>query len=777
MSYSQAEFIVRFKRMSGFNIYYPMGFDDNGLPTERYVEATEGVSGRLISRSEFRRLCMEVTRQGATVYEGLWRDLGLSVDWTLRFSTIDDRCRRTAQLSFIDLYHKGLLYRAEDPVLWDTKLETALAQADLDWISRRSELHTIRFMDTEGNTLPISTTRPELLAACVAVFWHPADTRYRGRLSKQAVVPMFGQTVPVLCSEEVNPEFGTGLMMVCTFGDGEDVKKWKEHGLMTRICVDDTGRLTTLAAPYTGLELATARKRILGALDRAGLLSKSEPIEQSVAVGDRSREPVEYRMAAQWFVRLLGHEDEFLRRAEEIEWYPRQMKQRLVDWIKGLKYDWNISRQRYFGVPIPVWYVVETGDVIVARSEDLPVDPAEDAPPQWAERRYAGMTIIPETDVMDTWMTSSMSPMINSNWLGDLEKGATNRLFPMSIRVQAHEIIRTWLFYTLVKSHYHRDSRPWERVMISGWGLNERGQKISKQDLLGQSRDDEPSPYDPRHVIAKYGADAIRYWAAGGGLGHDLRYSEQAVRGGQKVANKLWNVARLCTILLEDFDPERTRRTRVFDRSLEDRWVLSEVGATVSRVTEAFENCDFSSAREMIDRLFWLTFCDNYVEFIKDRCWRPEQYPEGWKRSAQATIFESLRTLTALYAPLMPFITEAIYGRVFKPSERKTSIHVTGWPERGIGQMPVEDRTRMGILLGIVDSVRALRSDRKAHRGRIARLVIDVSGAGDDLVAVVEGLKPNVRSAVQANAVVFGEASGARRVGRTDIGVDFSLVG
>ena len=242
MSYSQAEFIVRFKRMSGFNIYYPMGFDDNGLPTERYVEATEGVSGRLISRSEFRRLCMEVTRQGATVYEGLWRDLGLSVDWTLRFSTIDDRCRRTAQLSFIDLYHKGLLYRAEDPVLWDTKLETALAQADLDWISRRSELHTIRFLDTEGNTLPISTTRPELLAACVAVFWHPADTRYRGRLSKQAVVPMFGQTVPVLCSEDVNPEFGTGLMMVCTFGDGEDVKKWKEHGLMTRICVDDTGR-------------------------------------------------------------------------------------------------------------------------------------------------------------------------------------------------------------------------------------------------------------------------------------------------------------------------------------------------------------------------------------------------------------------------------------------------------------------------------------------------------------------------------------------------------
>ncbi|MAQ71117.1 MAG: valine--tRNA ligase, partial [Alphaproteobacteria bacterium] len=483
MSYTQAEIVIRYKRMQGHNIFYPMGFDDNGLPTERYVEQKYKINKKKTTRSEFRKLCIEETQSGAKTYEELWRALGLSVDWDLKYSTIDDLSRHTAQKSFIDLYKKGLVYRANEPVLWDTHFETALAQADLETISRKGKMYDIRFEDTNGDPLIISTTRPELIPACVGLFFNPGDERYQKLKGSKARVPLCDIEVPVLTSEDVDAEFGTGLMMCCTFGDGEDVKKWKENKLETRLIINSDGKMNEHAGKYEGMQIAEARKHIVDDLKAADVILDEKNVEQNVSVGERSEMPVEFVMEPQWFINLLKHKDKFLKRAEELNWFPDYMKVRLEHWIEGLKYDWNISRQRFYGVPFPLWYVEETGDVILAEESDLPVDPIEDSPPQWAQEKYKGMTIRPETDVMETWMTSSLTPLINANWAGREGRKSSMDIYPMTLRVQAFEIIRTWLFYTMTKSDFHTDSLPWENVMISGWGLNEQGKKISKRDL------------------------------------------------------------------------------------------------------------------------------------------------------------------------------------------------------------------------------------------------------------------------------------------------------
>jgi len=375
MSYSQAEFIVRFWRMKGYSIFYPMGFDDNGLPTERFVEKTYGVDKSNTTRGAFRELCIEETKKGAIVYEAMWRALGLSVDWRLRYSTIDQHCRKSSQLSFLDLYRKGLVYRANEPVLWDTADETSLAQADLETKHSRGKLHDIAFGGEDGTRLVISTTRPELIPGCVALFHAPDDKRYLALKGKTARVPFFDYEVPILESPDVDAAFGTGLMMVCTFGDGEDFKKWREHKLQTRIVITPHGRMNDLAGKYAGLQITQARSVIIKDLEAAQLVLGEKTVDQTVSIGERSGQPVEFQMAPQWFIRVLDFKDDFLKRSAELKWRPAHMKTRLDHWIEGLRYDWNISRQRFYGVPFPVWYVKETGDIVLADQDSLPVDP------------------------------------------------------------------------------------------------------------------------------------------------------------------------------------------------------------------------------------------------------------------------------------------------------------------------------------------------------------------------------------------------------------------
>ncbi|MFN2604415.1 MAG: valine--tRNA ligase [Gemmatimonadaceae bacterium] len=754
MSYAQAEFVVRYRRMRGYSIFYPMGFDDNGLPTERFVERTYKINKHNVTRSEFRRICLEETAKRAKVYERIWRALGLSVDWRLRYSTIDPHSRKTAQKSFLDLHRKGLLYRTDEPVLWDSADETALAQADLDTLERKGKLLDIAFAGEDGSDLIISTTRPELIPACVGLFFHPKDERYARLRGKHAKAPIFGQPVPILESEEVDPEFGTGLMMVCTFGDAEDVRKWREYKLDTRIVLTRNGRLNELGGKYAGLQTPQARAAIIEELKAQGLIRGEKLVEQAVSIAERSGQPIEFQMVPQWFIRVLDAKKEFLDRSAELEWHPPHMKTRLDQWIEGLRYDWNISRQRFYGVPFPVWYAEETGEVILADEADLPVDPTEDAPPQWAREKFAGKTIVPENDVMDTWMTSSLSPEINTNWAETPGRIGDPSMLPMSLRVQAFEIIRTWLFYTLVKSHYHRNDIPWKTVMISGWGLNEQGKKIAKRDLEASTDASGFNRYDPYSIIQRYGADALRYWAAGSRLGNDLRYNEKDVKSGRKFVVKLWNVAKLCATYGADFNPS-TDMVPLAQRPPEDRWLMSRLDHVVEQVTDSFESYDYALGRDALEKFFWSVYCDNYLEIIKHRFWHPEAYDPQSTASAQSTLWESLRVMLGLIAPYLPFVTEEIYQRMFAAGEDVKSVHVTTWPVVDTNRRDAEAEASMQLVLLALEGWRFARSNAKLPaRQSIERIILEVPPETRAGLAEVDA---TLRSALRVQNVEFGE--------------------
>ncbi len=763
MSYAQAEFIVRYHRMNGRKIFYPMGFDDNGLPTERYVEKTFKINKSKTTRSEFRALCLQVTTEGAKEYEKLWRSLGLSVDWKLRYSTIDDHCQRTSQKSFIELYKAGRIYRSHEPVLWDPVLETSLAQADLETIERKGKLHDIVFKGANGEPLTISTTRPELLPACVALYCNGKDARYTHLIGQKATVPLFGQTVPVLADEDVDPAFGTGLMMVCTFGDSEDVRRWKRDGLELRIAIGSNGRMTEIAGEFAGLKSEEARGKVVAALTEAGVLTGSKVVDQVVSVSDRSDAPVEFVMAPQWFIRVLDMKDELLERAKELKWFPEWMQVRLEDWIKGLKYDWNISRQRFYGVPVPVWFCAKCGEVVLADEAALPVDPLESKAPAEKCPKCGASEFTPDADVLDTWMTSSVSPLINSNWAGTPGRIGDGRLYPMTVRVQAFEIIRTWLFYTLVKSHLHTNSLPWQNVMISGWGLNENGKKISKRDLEQYTDANGYNRYDPYAVVQKFGADAVRYWAAGGSLGHDLRYNEKDVQIGRKLVVKLWNAARFADLQMGSYDPAKDF-VPFAERTPEDRWLLAELNKVLPVARKAFENYSYHEAREATDSFFWSIFCDDYLELIKDRFWTPENYSEQTRASARSTLFESLRIVLGLYAPFLPFVSEYLYQQFYKGHEvdqvTAGSLHVSAWPEeRAEWRVTVPE---MEVLGAILRAVRGLRTTAKVSQTRrLQRVTLDIAGAKPEIAATVERMQASIRAAVRTTEMVYGPAETA----------------
>ncbi len=765
MSYSQPDFIVRFRRMLGERVFYPIGFDDNGLPTERYVEQKYGVRAADMPRAEFVALCLAETRRTAERYEDLWRRLGLSVDWSLRYSTIDARCQRTAQTAFIKLYELGYLRRAEDPILWCPEDQTSLAQADVEDLERTSRLYTIKFPGPDGQALLIATTRPELLPACVALYHHPSDSRYTGLDSiSGARVPLFDYEVPVLADESVDPGYGTGLMMVCTFGDSEDVLKWRRDGLPLRLAVGPDGRLGPLAGEFAGASLTQARSAIVTALSSAGLLVDSIPVRQVVGVHERCQTPVEFQIRPQWFVVVRENADRFRARAAEIEWIPPFMRRRLEDWIDGLKWDWNITRQRRYGVPFPVWFCASCATPVLARLEDLPVDPLADEPPLTACPRCGAAELIPDPDVMDTWMTSSLTPQINDGWAVGSGDGTDPALAPMSMRVQAFEIIRTWLFYSVVQSELLFGRIPWRTALISGWGLSEQGKKLSKRDLDRSTGADGFNRYVPDDVMGKYGADALRLWATRRRIGTDLRYNEKDIRTGRKFAVKLWNVGRFLSMNLGDFDPAEARPVPVAERNIVDRWVLSHLAEAVAETTEAFGGHDYMQAHQAASRMFWSVYCDRYIEMIKDRLGGDS----ADRRSAQWTLWESFRVLLGLFAPFAPFVTERMYQQFYRSREDAVSLHVTRWPvadERWRG-----DRSAVDQLAVILDATRALRSaQRLGNSARLGQLIVQAHTPAAE--ALLEQIAEPLRVAARADAVVHGPAEHPAGVAGITVGI------
>jgi valyl-tRNA synthetase len=530
-SYSHADFMARFFRMRGANVFYPMGFDDNGLPTERLVEKQLGITANQVGRTEFIKQCLKVSQEAEKEYRALWQRLGLSIDWQYTYRTIDDYSRRTSQASFIQLYRQGMVYRREAPAIWCPECLTAIAQAELNDLDRQSEYVTLDFHIEGGGSLPIATTRPELLPACVAIFIHPGDLRYHHLVGRQARVPLFGQIVPILEDAGADPEKGTGAVMCCTFGDSTDVAWWYTYHLPLVEALGRDGKMTGVAAEFAGLPVETARQAIKSSLEAAGLLLDRQPTMQSVRVHERCDTPVEYIVTKQWFIRVLDKRQKFLELGEQIAWHPAHMQARYRAWVENLNWDWCISRQRYFGVPFPLWHCRDCGEVILADEGRLPVDPAETSPVDPCPN-CGGSHFTPEEDVFDTWATSSLTPQIVGRWLNQNSPGEQSalfqRVFPFSLRPQAHEIIRTWTFYTIVKSYYHLGQLPWRGVLISGWGLAGEGMgKISKSRGGGLTA--------PLAMIERYSADAVRYWAASTAAGKDAVISEEKIQMGAKL--------------------------------------------------------------------------------------------------------------------------------------------------------------------------------------------------------------------------------------------------
>lgn len=660
MSYSQAEFIVRFKRMQGYNVLYPMGFDDNGLPTERFIEKKFAVDKSTIAKSDFVALCLEETKKGAETYKKLWNTLGISVDWSKTYSTISPVAVKVSQWSLVDLWKKGALYRKELPMLWCPFCQTALAQADLDDLEEESYMYHIQFGHSAG-PLTIATTRPELIPAVVAVYVHPEDERFTHLHGTEAQVPLFAYSVPILTSEAVEPTKGTGIMMVATWGDQEDVEKWRTDNLATRALCSVEGRLTDMGGKYAGKTLLEARAAIVADLETASFMVSKQKILHTKNVHERCGTPTEFVQSKQWFIAIADKKEAWHAMGNKLRWFPKERGEDFHRWVDALKWDWCISRQRFYGVPLPIWYCGACETPVFAEEEHLPIDPTESPCPFDACSACGHTTFIPERDVADTWATSSCTPFLVRELVED--PAIKSHLFPVSLRPNAHEIIRTWDFYSVVKSWYHFGDVPFTDVMISGHGVDEEGRKISKS--LGNY-----TPSD--ELLATHGPDAVRYWATGAGLGQDLRFNEAEMDKGKKTVNKLWNVAKLyemhATEPLHDLDLSALEAA--------DVWVLTELQETIRLVTEAFEGYQYVRARDALATFFWNTFADLYIEFVKYRLWGDN--PRS-KEAALTTLGHVLRTVLLLYAPILPFITEELFSALFVGEEG--SIHLTPWPK------------------------------------------------------------------------------------------------
>lgn len=658
-SYTQTEMIARYKRIRGYNVFYPFGFDDNGLPSERLIEKEQGRRAHEIGREAFSKLCYETTDKYEEEFQNLFSKMGVSTDWDIHYKTVSPQTIKISQRSFLDLVEKGHCYHKESPALWCNECLTSIAQAELETKTIKTTFNYIKFKTKETNEeFTIATTRPELLPAIVSVFVNPKDEKNKHLIGQTAHIPVLDIDVPIMADEKVALDKGTGLVMCCTFGDQTDIEWWKKYNLPLKYIFTEDGRIIDSVPNYGGLKIKEARKQIIDDLQTAGFVEKIEELDHEVQTHERCGKEVEYTVMNQWFIDTMNHKDDFLRIGEEINWHPAYMHTRYKEWVDNILWDWCISRQRYFGVPFPVWYCKNCKETILAKKENLPVNPLSDKPPVDKCPHCGCSEFIPDKDVMDTWATSSLTPMINMRY-GE-EKNYEDILKPMSIRTNASEIIRTWDFYTIVKSFYHFGTRPWDNVMISGFVMASKGEKISKSK--GNSK------VEPFDLIKTYGADVIRYWAGTGRLGTDIVYSDETLQRGKKLINKIWNVSKFIEMHLEDYEDKEFDNFEIIDK-----WILSKYKEMETQYIKYLDEYEVGLALNTIEKFFW-NFCDNYIEIVKHRLYRPEEFGEEARYSGQKTIYTLLYKLLQDFSIYFPFITEEIYQELYHDAR---SIHLT----------------------------------------------------------------------------------------------------
>jgi valyl-tRNA synthetase len=764
-SFTQTDVAVRYKRMRGFDVYYPMGWDDNGLPTERRVQnyfhvrcdpalppqagltidaatdAERKTPARRISRENFVELCQRLTAVDERAFLEIWQRLGLSIDWRQTYSTIDRHCRTIAQRSFLDLNARGHIYQNDAPTMWDVDFQTAVAQAETEERKVQGAYHRIEFGVDGGDGFVIATTRPELLPACVGVAAHPEDVRYQHLFGQTALTPLFRTPVPIFASGEVDPGKGTGILMVCTFGDQHDVAWWRERRLPLRQVLGRDGRLRGLAfgsdefpsrdpaaanayyAQLAGKDVKRAQLAIVELLrDPAGsatgsgpaLRAEPERIEHMVKFFEKGDRPLELISSRQWFVRLVDKIEALLAKGSAIGWHPDFMRVRYIDWTRNLNSDWCVSRQRYFGVAIPVWYPLD--DQAQPRFDAplwpdaarVPIDPMSDAPSGYAEhQRGQPLGFAADLDVFDTWFTSSMTPQINSHWQLDSARHA--KLFPTDIRPQGHEIIRTWAFYTIAKAMLHQDAIPWKHILLSGWVLDPDRKKMSKS---------KGNVVTPTHLLEKYSADAVRYWAASARLGVDTAFDEKVLKTGKRLTTKLFNAGKFVL----------GQRAEALPITFElDRAFIAQLRALVSSVTTAHE--DFESARALAETetFFWSSFTDAYLELGKARA----RGGEGIDAAAQGSAVTALRlafsVLVRLFAPFVPYITEELWSWGFGRPSGADSVHLAAWPSDGefAAIAPPRHETSFALAIACQNAINRAKANLFASSGRpIRRLTL-----------------------------------------------------
>ncbi len=646
-SFTQAEMIVRYHRLKGENVYYPLGFDDNGLPTERLVEREEGIFAKDLPRSEFIKKCNITKDKYIKEFQDLFKKLGISADWDLSYDTINELSRKVSQRSFIELVKKGKAYRKEMPVLWCPCCQTSIAQAELENKEVKSYFNYINF-SVDGKNLEIATTRPEFLGGCVAIFVNPNDQRYKNLIGKTAEVPLYNNEVPIIADEKVSIDKGTGAVMCCTFGDQTDMEWQKEYNLPIKKIMQTDGTINSEIEIIGGMKTIDARMKIVENLQNNGYLIKSEKIEHSVLTHERCGNEIEIINSPQWYIDILSIKNELINAADEINWHPDSMKVKYLDWVNNLKWDWCISRQRYFGVPFPVWYCKDCGNIIVPDDKDLPINPLEHQPK--AICKCGCKEFIPESAVMDTWATSSVSPYINMKYGENDER---NFLSPMSMRSHAHEIIRTWTFYSIVKSLYHNGQVPWKDLMITGFVLAKKGEKISKSK--------NNAKMSPNELLDTYGADMIRYWTASNKLGTDTWFDTKDIENSKRFMNKLWNSAKFVEMQINNAD-----LTESVELLPIDKWIVSKCHDTYEKYKIQMENYEMGFARQEIDKFFWNDLCDNYLEISKERLYNPDNKYGETQKSAQKALATVFLEILKMYSPFVPHITEYIYQTIFK---------------------------------------------------------------------------------------------------------------